>query len=158
MRVNLETKIGKLWIEVKGSILMRIEFGETREVGGSEEELRLVEKVKSQLKEYLEGKRKGFDLKIEVEGSEFQKKVWQEMLRIPYGQTISYSEMAKRIRTKAVRAVGSACGANKLSIVIPCHRVVRSDGSLGGYGGGLAIKEKLLGLESSGWQKEKTRL
>jgi methylated-DNA-[protein]-cysteine S-methyltransferase len=83
-------------------------------------------------------------------GTEFQKKVWQSLLDIPYSETISYLELAKAIENReAVRAVGRANGANALAIIIPCHRVIASDGSLGGYGGGLPLKEHLLALEKN---------
>jgi methylated-DNA-[protein]-cysteine S-methyltransferase len=83
-------------------------------------------------------------------GTEFQKIVWQSLLDIPYSETISYLELAKAIGNKgAMRAVGSANGANALAIIIPCHRVIASDGSLGGYGGGLSIKKDLLALEKN---------
>jgi methylated-DNA-[protein]-cysteine S-methyltransferase len=102
----------------------------------------------SQVEEYLAGERVVFDLPLEPVGTEFQRKVWRELARIPYGKTISYTDLARRIRNdKAVRAVGSANGRNPLSLVIPCHRVIAADGSLGGYAGGLEIKKRLLELE-----------
>ena len=104
--------------------------------------------VYSQLKEYFKGKRKEFDLPLEIEGTDFHKKVWNELLKIPYGKTISYKELAIRLgHEKVIRAAAKANGANPLPIVIPCHRVIGSDGSLVGYGGGLKIKEKLLSIE-----------
>jgi methylated-DNA-[protein]-cysteine S-methyltransferase len=106
--------------------------------------------VYPQLKEYFCGERKQFDLPLEIEGTEFQKRVWNELLKIPYGRTISYKELSVRLGDeKVIRAAASANGANPLPIVIPCHRVIGSDGSLIGYGGGLEIKEKLLVLEGS---------
>ncbi len=106
--------------------------------------------VYPQLKEYFSGERKQFDLPLEIEGTEFQKRVWNELLKIPYGRTISYKDLAVRLGDeKVIRAAASANGANPLPIVIPCHRVIGSDGSLIGYGGGLEIKEKLLVLEGS---------
>ena len=106
--------------------------------------------VYPQLKEYFSGERKHFDLPLEIEGTEFQKRVWNELLKIPYGRTISYKELAVRLGDeKVIRAAASANGANPLPIVIPCHRVIGSNGSLIGYGGGLEIKEKLLILEGS---------
>ena len=106
--------------------------------------------VYPQLQEYFSGERKQFDLPLEIEGTEFQKRVWNELLIIPYGRTISYKELAVKLGDeKVIRASASANGANPLPIVIPCHRVIGSDGSLIGYGGGLEIKEKLLILEGS---------
>ena len=106
--------------------------------------------VYPQLKEYFSGERKHFDLPLEIEGTEFQKRVWDELLKIPYGKTISYKQLAVRLGDeKVIRAAASANGANPLAVVVPCHRVIGSDGSLIGYGGGLEIKEKLLVLEGS---------
>jgi methylated-DNA-[protein]-cysteine S-methyltransferase len=101
-----------------------------------------------QLKEYFAGKRKEFELELLPEGTEFQRAVWQELRAIPYGETISYKELAERIgKPKAVRAVGAANGANPIPIIIPCHRVIGNDGSLTGFGGGLPLKRRLLELE-----------
>lgn len=101
-----------------------------------------------QLNEYFEGKRKSFDLPLEPEGTDFQKQVWQQLLQIPYGQTVSYKEIAMKIQNRnAVRAVGAANGRNPLAIVVPCHRVIASDGTLAGYAGGTANKSLLLDLE-----------
>jgi methylated-DNA-[protein]-cysteine S-methyltransferase len=95
------------------------------------------------------GQRKTFELTLAFEGTEFQKKVWTALCSIPYGQTISYKELAERIgNPKAVRAVGAANGANPIPIIVPCHRVIGSDGSLTGFGGGLPLKKRLLELES----------
>lgn len=101
-----------------------------------------------QLDEYFAGKRRTFDIPLLFTGTEFQKKVWNELLKIPFGETISYGEMARRINMpKAVRAVANANGANSMSIFAPCHRVIGSDHTLTGYGGGLETKRKLLELE-----------
>lgn len=101
-----------------------------------------------QLDEYFEGKRKIFTFHIEQVGTAFQQSVWKELLNIPYGKTISYHELSKRIgNTKAIRAVGTANGNNSISIVVPCHRVIGSNGSLVGYGGELWRKKWLLELE-----------
>jgi methylated-DNA-[protein]-cysteine S-methyltransferase len=111
---------------------------------------RLLAKAEAQLDEYFLGKRKKFDLPLDVPGTPFQKRVWRELSRIPYGKTCSYRALAMKIKKqKAYRAVGSANGKNPLCIVVPCHRVVASNGTLGGYSGGLAIKSKLLELEGS---------
>jgi methylated-DNA-[protein]-cysteine S-methyltransferase len=101
-----------------------------------------------QLDAYFAGTLRQFDLQLEPIGTPFQQRVWQALLEIPYGETVSYAELARRIgRPAAVRAVGAANGQNPLAIVIPCHRVIGSDGRLVGYGGGLAAKEALLALE-----------
>ncbi len=102
-----------------------------------------------QIQAYLNGERKDFDLPLSMQGTAFQREVWDELRRIPYGQTISYSELANRVkRPKACRAVGSANGKNPLSLIIPCHRVIAANASLGGYSGGLDRKRWLLDLES----------
>ncbi len=104
----------------------------------------------TQLAEYFTGRRKRFDLPLAPQGTEFQRAVWQALARIPYGETLTYGELARRIgRPSASRAVGLANGANPLPIVVPCHRVIGADGSLTGFGGGLDIKRKLLALERS---------
>lgn len=101
-----------------------------------------------QLDEYFAGKRRTFDVPLFFIGTDFQKTVWDELLKIPFGTTVSYGEMARRIgRPTAVRAVANANGANPMSIFAPCHRVIGSDHSLTGYGGGLDSKQKLLELE-----------
>lgn len=101
-----------------------------------------------QLKAYFAGKLESFDLALAPEGTPFQQKVWTELCQIPYGETISYGELAGRIgNPKGSRAVGLANGSNPIPIIIPCHRVIGSNGKLTGYGGGIHIKEKLLALE-----------
>ena len=108
----------------------------------------LIKKAASQLFEYLNGKRKEFDLPLLKDGTDFQISVWNELLKIPYGETRSYKDIAVAINNeKAVRAVGMANNRNKISIFIPCHRVIGSNKKLVGYGGGLEIKEFLLNLE-----------
>jgi methylated-DNA-[protein]-cysteine S-methyltransferase len=115
---------------------------------GEEPEIKILKNTVAQLEEYFAGLRKDFDLPLEAEGTGFQKKVWSELGRIPYGKTYSYGEIAKKIKNdKAVRAVGTANGRNPISIIVPCHRVIAADGTLGGYGGGLDIKTKLLAIE-----------
>jgi len=102
----------------------------------------------AQLEEYFAGERRTFDLALAPRGTEFQQRVWQALREIPYGNTISYGELARRIgKPSAPRAVGLANGANPLPIIVPCHRVIGTDGSLTGFGGGLPIKRRLLALE-----------
>jgi len=102
-----------------------------------------------EFEEYFSKKRKKFSLPLDFSGTDFQKKVWLELQKIPFGKTLSYKELAIKINhRKAYRAVGSANGKNPLCIVIPCHRVISADGSLGGYSGGLDWKRKLLALEN----------
>lgn len=122
--------------------LLDVEF-----VTGSSE---VLDKAAAQLDEYFAGQRRTFDIPLLFVGTVFQKTVWNELLKIPYGETISYGEMAKRIgKPDAVRALASANGANSISIFAPCHRVIGSDGSLTGYAGGLKAKEYLLKLEKA---------
>jgi O-6-methylguanine DNA methyltransferase len=109
---------------------------------------RLLDRLESELAEYFAGKRREFDLPIDMPGSAFQERVWDELRRIPYGETISYRQLAERVDAGAgYRAVGRANGSNRVAIVVPCHRVIASGGGLGGYGGGLPAKRSLLDLE-----------
>ena len=102
----------------------------------------------TELGEYFDGNRKAFDVPLDPQGTEFQQQVWQALLEIPYGQMASYAEVASAInKPKAVRAVGAANGRNPISILVPCHRVIGSNGSLTGYAGGLPRKQWLLQLE-----------
>jgi len=102
----------------------------------------------TQILEYLEGKRTRFELPLDLRGTPFQLEVWSALLEIPYGETRSYRDVARRLgRERAVRAVGAANGANPVALVVPCHRVVASGGGLGGYGGGLELKARLLAME-----------
>jgi O-6-methylguanine DNA methyltransferase len=109
------------------------------------------DEVGRQLREYLEGRRKEFDLPLHLIGTDFQKKVWRALRRIPYGDTWTYLEIADRVGVghAGCRAVGGAVGQNPIPIVIPCHRVIGKDGSLTGFGGGLELKERLLVLEGA---------
>lgn len=110
----------------------------------------LLDSCERQLMEYFSGKRRSFDLPLHIEGTAFQVRVWQAMKDIPYGETITYSELAKSIGSPgAARAVGSACGANPLAIILPCHRVLGKN-SLGGYAYGTEIKKVLLKIEKMG--------
>lgn len=110
----------------------------------------VIDKAIKQLDEFFAGQRKIFDIPLLFVGTDFQKTVWNELLKIPFGKTVSYGEMARRIgMPKAVRAVANANGANSMSIFAPCHRVIGSDHSLTGYGGGLDAKRTLLKLEGA---------
>ncbi|HEX9251693.1 MAG TPA: methylated-DNA--[protein]-cysteine S-methyltransferase [Ignavibacteriaceae bacterium] len=103
-----------------------------------------------QLNEYFAGTRKEFEVPLDIEGTDFQKKVWNELQKIPYGKTISYKTLSEKLGdVKAIRAVGKANGQNPVAIIIPCHRVIGANGNLVGYAGGLDIKEKLLHLEGA---------
>jgi len=154
----IETPIGTLLIAGDAAAVHRIAFPQRGRAAKPEPEWHesqrgpLGEAVR-QLREYFAGERSGFDLPLAPEGTAFQRGVWRQLREIPYGETISYGELARRVgNPKASRAVGSANGANPLPIVIPCHRVIASDGSLGGFGGGLPTKQTLLELELRGCQ------
>lgn len=104
----------------------------------------------AQLEEYFNLKREKFYIPLDINGTEFQKKIWNELQKIPYGKTVSYLSIAKKIgNEKSIRAVGKANGANPVPIVIPCHRVISANGKIGGYSAGVSIKRKLLELEGS---------
>ena len=112
----------------------------------------LLAEAARQLDEYFQGKRRAFDLPLKLNGTEFQRAVWNALLEIPYGETRSYHDIAKRLnKPGAARAVGQANHRNPLWIIVPCHRVVQAGGGLGGYGGGLEVKRKLLELEGAKW-------
>ena len=116
-------------------------------------ETALLQEAKKQLEEYFDGKRRDFDLPISLHGTDFQKKVWNVLRNIPYGETLSYGEVALRIgNPKASRAVGGANNKNPVMIIVPCHRVIGADGSLTGFGGGLPAKEYLLALEKGNFK------
>ena len=115
-----------------------------------EEPHSVFETLQSQLNEYFRGQRKAFDIPVEFVGSPFQRRVWEVLADVPYGETLSYTEQAQRCgRPSAVRAVSSAVALNKVVIVVPCHRVILSDGNAGGYSGGTNRKQHLLQLEGS---------
>lgn len=105
----------------------------------------ILDRAEQQLGEYFAHERSDFDLPLDARGTDFQQAVWRELQRIPYGQTRSYQQIAERIgRPRSVRAVGAANGANPISVIVPCHRVIGADGSLTGFGGGLTLKRRLL--------------
>ncbi len=119
----------------------------------------IIEKTIHQLELYTNGKLKEFELPLLLIGTEFQKKVWQALMDIPYGTAISYLELSKRIgNEKAIRAVAAANGANAISIIVPCHRIIGSNDQLVGYAGGLTAKKKLLNLENYQTQNQQLSL
>ena len=133
--------------KMRSSIDSRIQKGLKAEY--VEESSEVIVETMKQLDEYFTNDRKTFDVPLLMVGTDFQKSVWQGLIEIPYGTTASYLELSKNIgNEKAVRAVASANGANAISIMIPCHRIIGSDGALTGYAGGLPAKKKLLELES----------
>ena len=117
-------------------------------VAGSGEAARILRETERQLSDYFAGRRREFDVPLAPAGTEFQLATWRTLQKVSFGETISYGELARRLgRPRAVRAVGTANGANPISIIVPCHRVIGADGTLTGYGGGLDNKRRLLSLE-----------
>lgn len=144
---NFASPVGDLLLGEENNELTLLAFNKERREEGSAPSSFLQE-VEKQLTEYFAGKRREFDLVLKPPGTDFQKRVWQELLTVPYGETISYKEIAEQIGSpKAYRAVGLANNRNPLAIIIPCHRVIGTDGTLVGYGGGLKVKRFLLDLE-----------
>lgn len=139
----------KVFIYEKNGYISEVSFGESP---GKDKfkylETKLIKDCALQLKEYFEGKRKVFHIPVNPEGTDFQKKVWDALKSIPYGETRSYKEIAEKIGNKnASRAVGGANNKNPIGIIIPCHRVIGANGKLIGYAGGLELKKELLNLE-----------
>lgn len=150
-RTLMVTAFGWIAIEVddRGAVTS-IEIGRTQRQKPSFDRSgeRHCDPVVRQLSEYLDGARQHFELALAPSGSDFQREVWREVGRIPYGATRSYGDVARRLGDVSLaRAVGAANGANPIPIIIPCHRVIGADGSLVGYGGGLDLKRRLLELE-----------
>lgn len=142
-----ETEIGIIGIRENNKSITDIYFSKV-DTNDNIKETELIKECFKQLKEYFDGSRVKFDLPLEVKGTEFQKKVWNELLKIPYGQTKSYKDIAIAIgNERASRAVGMANNKNPIPIIIPCHRVIGSNGKLVGYAGGVNVKEKLLNIE-----------
>lgn len=147
-------EIGKLAIFEENRKIVLVNVVKTKEdieemaKNSIQKETSLIKNTKQQLDEYFAGKRKKFDIPIKLDGTDFQIKVWKELLKIPYGETCSYLDIAKCIgNPKASRAVGMANNKNKVIIIVPCHRVIGSNKKLVGYACGLDVKEKLLELE-----------
>ena len=150
----VDSPVGRLKLVAKGECLAailweheranRVLLGEMAEDRGSE----IIQRAQAQLAEYFAGTRNRFELALDFHGTDFQKKVWQALLTIPFGETRSYREIAVQVgNPAAVRAVGAANGRNPISIVAPCHRVIGSSGALTGFAGGLSAKQWLLTLE-----------
>lgn len=146
-----ESPIGVLEIRYSDSLIHALLFCRDEQLSSTSIEKRppVLKQCVKQLQEYFSGSRKIFDFPFSQDGTSFQKKVWDELCRIPYGRTVSYLELSKRIGdTKAIRAVGTANGRNNLAIIVPCHRVIGSNGNLIGYGGELWRKKWLLEHEN----------
>lgn len=146
----IDSPIGGLRIHASAGLITAIEFG--AEVRGARRPDELLDRAEHQLGEYFARGRTEFDLPLAHDGSEFQQKVWGELARIPYGETTTYGEIARRLGydNTVSRAVGSANGSNPIPIVVPCHRVVGANGTLTGYAGGVERKQILLDLENPG--------
>jgi methylated-DNA-[protein]-cysteine S-methyltransferase len=143
---TVESPVTTLAVAVENGVVTSILLGQQ---GQREPKGRLERQVASELQQYLSGRRREFTFPVGAEGTEFQRRVWRRLQQIPYGRTVTYGELARYIgNPKASRAVGTANGRNPVPIVIPCHRVVATGGKLGGYGGGLELKRRLLELES----------
>lgn len=144
--------IGKIKIDTEDNYIVGVNFVRKEEVEIKEDSISndIVNKCKKQLDEYFNNERKEFDLEIKfLKGTEFQRKVWNELIKIPYGETVTYKEIAKRISNpNAVRAVGGANNKNPIAIIVPCHRVIGSSGKLIGYADGIDKKDYLLKLEN----------
>ncbi len=151
----LPSPIGRLMVAgdeegLKWVVFEKGKYPPTLDESWEEKQTSLLRETKRQLKAYFAGKLQDFDVDVAPEGTEFQRKVWRRLQDIPYGETISYGTLARRVgNPKASRAVGAANGKNPVSIVVPCHRVIGSTGNLTGFGGGLRLKERLLALESN---------
>jgi methylated-DNA-[protein]-cysteine S-methyltransferase len=154
---NLKTpQLGELVLTANETHLTGIYFAGRTHVPAALKEWKrnrehpVLKKAARELEDFLAGKRKDFTVPIHAEGTEFQRQVWKQLARIPFGQTITYGELARRAgRPEAVRAAGAACGRNPHAIIVPCHRVIAKSGALQGFAGGLETKKRLLALERS---------
>ena len=145
-----DTPVGRLCIGEENGSITRVTWTQLPK-NYLQEETALILQCKNQLDEYFIGERKSFDLPLAPKGTEFQKKVWDALKEIPYGETRTYGEIAETVgNSKAARAVGMANNRNPIAIIVPCHRVVGASGKLVGYAGGMEQKEKLLHLEKTG--------
>jgi len=159
LQYHLKSKICDLYLIASDKGLCAIEwkkqntpilksFKASDSTAAQKQHIQILKNTATQLEQYFKGTRKKFELPVDIIGTDFQIQVWQALAQIPFGKTVSYSDIAKKIKKpKAVRAVGSANGKNPLAIIVPCHRVIAADGALGGYAGGLKIKKALLDLE-----------
>ena len=142
--ISFRTKFGWMSAIEENGKITEIKFLKIKNVGKS----LILKKLKKMINEYFSKQKTSFNLPLEINGSLLQKKIWKELIKIPYGKTKSYGDIAKIVKTSP-RYVGNVCGQNKHLLVVPCHRVIRTDGSLGGFSssGGLGLKKRLLNLE-----------
>ena len=143
-KLSFKTSIGWISIVEKNNLISSVKFGKEKNKGKNA----ILYKLKKQIIEFTKGKRKKFSIKLNIQGTILQKKIWKKLINIKYGSTKTYGDIAKILHTSP-RYVGNVCGQNNHLLIIPCHRVVRSDGSLGGFSGlgGVKLKKKLLELE-----------
>jgi methylated-DNA-[protein]-cysteine S-methyltransferase len=145
----VDTPIGALLVAGDADGIVEIHFAGAKPKSDWRREDDSLEDAASQLHAYFDGQLRAFDLPLKTDGTEFQQTVWRALREIPYGETTTYSTIAKQIgKPAAVRAVGAANGANPIPIVIPCHRVIGASGSMTGFGGGIDVKKRLLALEA----------
>ena len=145
-KLSFKTSIGWISLSEKNNLITSVKFGKEKNKGKN----LILDKLKKQIIEFTKGKRKKFSIKLNIEGTILQKKIWKQLINIKYGSTKTYGDIANILHTSP-RYVGNVCGQNNHLLIIPCHRVVRSDGSLGGFSGlgGVKLKKKLLKLELS---------
>ena len=143
-KLSFKTSIGWISLSEKNNLITSVKFGKERNKGKNA----ILYKLKKQIIEFTKGKRKKFSIELKIEGTILQKKIWKQLINIKYGSTKTYGDIAKILHTSP-RYVGNVCGQNNHLLIIPCHRVVRSDGSFGGFSGlgGVKLKKKLLELE-----------
>ncbi|HEX4644846.1 MAG TPA: methylated-DNA--[protein]-cysteine S-methyltransferase [Verrucomicrobiae bacterium] len=152
----IKTSVGELVLAANQTELTGVYFYDSRHVPAAlktwtlDDKNPVLKRAAKEINEYLDGKRTGFTFPTAALGTDFQKKVWKEIAKIPYGKTVSYSDLAKRAGSpNAIRAAGAATGKNPMSIIVPCHRVVGKNNAITGYAGGLERKRRLLELETS---------
>ena len=140
---SFKTELGWISVKKKSDIIFSLSFGKTNKISN-------FTNIKNQINSYALGKLKSFKIDYHFEGTPLQKKIWKELSKIKYGEVTTYRQIAKKVGTSP-RYVGNVCGQNKLLLIIPCHRVIRSDGKLGGFSGrgGIKLKKKLLILEQN---------
>lgn len=160
---RIPSPVGSLLVGVSQAALVLLEFdrGLPQSIAGQpiawEESEKQTKAARTQMNEYFAGRRRKFELELELRGTEFRKRCWNELLRIPYGQTRSYAEIARAVgNPNGFRAVGQANHYNPIAIIVPCHRVLAAGCYLGGYGGGLPVKAFLLRLEGAPFREEST--
>ncbi len=147
---KFQTEVGAMYLVVSEQGLRGLLWKkqDVPMIKGTQEMEKLLDLVQCQISEYLVGQRKTFDIPLDVAGTDFQKRVWNELAKIPYGTTQSYKQIAQSLKdNNASRAVGTANGKNPVSIIVPCHRVIAASGHLAGYAGGVDVKKRLLAIE-----------